>query len=95
MSENLAPHGPFKISMEVSIAGEEGRGTVTYDLPPGEIPTAESIREGMEECERILADTDFRLLDRHEFCNLLIEEKTGVSERFAIPGKNEWNWPDD
>lgn len=90
MSERIAPHGPFKISVEFFIKGEEGRGTIAYDLSPGKVPTPEDIQDAMKECESALSETSMRMMDRHEFCNVLIQERTGSSERFAIPDKNEW-----
>lgn len=96
MPEELAPHGPFTVKLEIAGTTPDGdQATITVGLPPGEVPTTESIRNALDDAEKQLQGfgEGCRLLGRHEFINRLIAERTGSDERIHIPWSDAWSVP--
>lgn len=85
---------PIEIEMLISIISidEPTRvGTVTFGLGVGNYPTPEKMKAALEKFEAEEMPDGFRLMDKREYFDKLIREKTGSSERFALPGGLDWD----
>lgn len=82
---------PIKIAIIVCITNDDGMtGEVTVGLGNGVCPTAEDIKKAIKQAEEAASSNGYRLMNKQEFVNQLISEKTGSEEHFAVPGGDEW-----
>lgn len=83
--------GPYTTVMQVCITNGERTGKVTIDLPYGYPPTEEEINACVKQAEDTVKEQGFRLMTKVEFFNEVLRERTGTTEKFAVPGGNEWD----
>jgi coenzyme F420-reducing hydrogenase gamma subunit len=83
--------GPYTILLEVRVTDGERTGKVTIDLPFGCPPTEEEINACVKQAEDTVKEQGFRLMTKTEFFNTVFQERTGATEKFAVPGGNEWD----
>ena len=93
--KKLTMHGPVILEAKVAIINEEtgDTGTATIELPTGRFPTTEDMQEVIDKVAKEVEPASFRLMTRKEFMKQLIREKTGSDEKFAVPGPNAWDEP--
>ena len=88
---------PIRCELKVCFINDAGEiGEASVSLGNGNCPTPEDIREALIKVEDAVDGKGYRLMGKKEFIHHLIEEKTGSTERYAIPGGNKWDaWPDE
>ena len=84
--------GPYEITMKVHATdGNDQVATVEVSLGCGTPPTQADIDEGVKRAADALADSGFRLMNKIEFFNAMMRERLGATERYAVPGGEEWD----
>lgn len=85
--------GPFEVDLKIRVRAGENTAIVTYGLPAGQYPTKESIQEALEASlkatQEQLPGQEVRLLNRPEFQNEVLAERTGHYIEFASP--DDWD----
>ena len=80
---------PIKVEIKVIAVKEDGSGAgeVTYELPPMQFPTKQSIIDAINEVSisEVLSANGLRVADQKETFDYIMREKTGVSDQFAMP----------
>lgn len=91
---SIAPHGPFKVTVEFFITDGDQIAKASFDCPPGSIPSADDIAAAAQsvlpQVQSQVGD-DFRWQTRHEFVQELFAEKAGRSVNFAVPGPDTFD----
>lgn len=79
--------GPITFDMYVHVQSEDGslRGKVTVGLPPGRVPTEDSIYKAIGQALNAI-EGSYVLMEPDNFVSVLIEEKTGQRGEWAAPG---------
>ena len=86
--------GPYRFEMKVAVVADNGdRGEVTLELgEPGNPPTAEQIQALLDAAEEAAVQMfEGRLMNKAEFFNFLMSEKTGSDQQWSTPGSIEWD----
>lgn len=94
MAKDLELRGPFEITLKVHLTDGEQEASAEYSLPVSKFPTEQQIREALAQAEAATkkqVGDGWRLMNKREFFNVLMEKLTGSSERFAMPGGNDWD----
>lgn len=89
-------YGPYEIDLRIHVTDGEQEGIVTYSMPLAETASYEAIQKALKTAEKATQDSagkKFRLATKREFFDKLMREKTGSNERFAMPGKQDWDSP--
>lgn len=88
-------YGPFTQLIEIHFTdGEENFAKLTYHFPSGEVISTKEIGERIIKEEQRIKDqlgNDWHLCKRQEFCKVLLQEKTGITEKMYFPGGDEWD----
>ena len=94
---DLIMNGPAEFNMEVFVINEEKgqTGKVTIGLGVFEYPTPEKVKDRIAKFENEELQTlgeGFRVMDKREAWDLVMQERTGQSDmRFALPKGPEWD----
>lgn len=93
----MVMEGPIEIDLKIAIINDEAQtaGTVTIGMGMAHYPSREELRACLEKFAVEEMPEGFRLMNKREYFNAKVRELTGSRERFAIPGGNEWDDPDD
>lgn len=90
-------HGPFEVEIKVRLEidpksdGAADGATVTYSMPAGRYPTRAEMEAGVAGAIASVQSQfpDARPLDRQDFQNEILAEKTGHYMKYAAPA--EWD----
>lgn len=83
--------GPYRTTIDVHVTNEVTHGKITIDLTLGNVPTQADIDDCLKKAEQYAKDNDLRFMNKEEFFNFVLQEKTGINEKFAVPGGQEWD----
>lgn len=83
--------GPYRTTIEVHVTNEVTHGKITIDLTLGNVPTQADIDEALKKAYEYAGDNGMRPMNKEEFFNFVLQEKTGLNEKFAVPGGREWD----
>ena len=85
---------PVNFEGQVYITNGDQSAKVTYKMPRGVYPTKQSIDEAIsaaiEEARQQVGE-DWRLMTKREYFDELMEETTGTTQKFALPGGEDWD----
>jgi hypothetical protein len=84
-------NGPYEIDIIAHITNGEVAGEVTMSLSMGEPPTQSKIDECLERANGMVEEQGFRLMNKSEFFNAMMQKRLDVKGRFACPGTEEWD----
>jgi predicted RNase H-like HicB family nuclease len=91
-------NAPIIIEVKIHLTDGNQTAVASIEMPKGVYPTASSFQELMDRTvETLLKETPegFRLMNKKEFWNYLLSEKTGVSGlSMATPGNPEFVSPE-
>ena len=89
--------GPIEIELKIAITNDddETNGVVTIGMGMAHYPSRDEMKERLEKFSADEMPDGFRLMNKQEYFNSKIRELTGSRERFAVPGSQEWDDPDD
>lgn len=94
--DNFELHGPIDVVLRVHVTNGKQGAAVTFDMARGTLPTVktmqDAIQKALEGAQKQLGD-DWRLLTKREMFDTIVTDKTGSNERFAMPGKKDWDAP--
>jgi len=96
MSDKMIFHAPIDIELKIHVTDGENEGVVTYTMPAAKFPTIEDLQKAIIEAEKSVKETageDFRLMNKQEWFDQWMRQKTGINTRFAIPGGKDWDRP--
>ena len=91
-------NGPVVIEIKVLLTDGTQQVEATYVCPAGMFPTADFIQHAMDaamkQVQETLGNGNWRLANKREFWDFIMEENTGTDEKFALPGSEEWDKPE-
>lgn len=90
MQDNLLK-GPYETEIIVHVTDGEHTGKITLGLTLSEPPTQAHIYECLAKAKTTAEANGLRLMNKKEFFNSILRERTGATETYAIPGGNEWD----
>lgn len=87
---------PVEFSGKIMLVHGDGEvAEITYGFPMGVIPTKKevekAIAEALEQAKEAMPERNFRLPSKREYFDYIMVEKTGTSQRFAMPGSETWD----
>lgn len=91
MSKPFKLKGPYTTEIIVYITDGEREGKININLSMAEPPTQEDIDACLKKAEDAGKRVSLRLMNKREFFNAMMRERTGSHERFAVPGGDEWD----
>lgn len=87
-------NGPYRFQVKFSIIDPKTgtAGVVTCALSPAKVPDTEDLKRLEAETLNAISESGYRLMDRREFFDSLIEEKTGQRVQFSMLGSDgQWD----
>ena len=91
---DLELKGPFEISVKVHLTDGAQEATANYSMPVAKFPTEAEVRKALSEAEAKAKESvgpDWRLMNKREFFDVLMNNLTGTDEQFALPGGDDWD----
>jgi hypothetical protein len=84
--------GPYEVDIKVHVTNDDGTdGVVTIGASMAEPPDEENIKRALTEAEKTVSAQGFRLMNKKEFFNKMMQERLGAEGPWACPGGNEWD----
>ena len=84
--------GPYEMKMTVHATdGGDQVAEIDISLGCGTPPTQEDIDQALKKAEGALADSNFRLMYKTEFFNAMMRARLGATDRYALPGSEDWD----
>lgn len=87
-------NAPISMSMKVAVTDGNQIAQATYDFPQGKIQSKNEIDAAVINVVKMVQDQlgqGWSTCTKQEFFDLLMEEKTGTDQKFAMPGKDDWD----
>lgn len=91
---DMKMHGPFEIDLKVHITDGKQVGVLTWQMPAAKIPSRQDVKDALTTVEEGLSESvgdGWRLCSKREYFDNLMFEKTGSTQRFALPGGDDWD----
>lgn len=85
--------GPVDVELHVAVISDDGKqeGVATIGVGSGRFPTEQDLRDRVAKFETEEMPEGFRLMTKREYFDYLVKERTGSSERLAMPGGPDWD----
>jgi hypothetical protein len=90
-TDKLTLKGPYEIQLIAHVTNGEDEGKVTINLAMADVPTEAAVQQALEQAKGAVEGQGFRLMNKTEFFNVMMHERFGTTEKFAVPGGNNWD----
>lgn len=88
---NFKLKGPYETNVTIHVTDGNRDGKIEISLTMGELPTQKDIDACIQKATEAAEENGMRLMNKTEFINVMIRERTGSHQRIAAPGGSEWD----
>lgn len=87
-------YGPFEVEIIIYVTDGDQIAKATYNLGKSKPPTSDNIQAALEKTETQIKEQmggNWHLCTKQEYFDEIMREATGTTERFALPGGDDWD----